>query len=176
MRRLLPALVLLATPALAAGPDTVTVIPGGQPGTNVGPEGVPYLMAPMNDASGKLHGYAYLSIRLTASSPAVAEKDIREKLAFIQDAWVHDVNAAPVAAADDPAKVDIAKVEARLTADARRIVGTAQIAMLTVCTVQISDLHSKQTPTQAGSTDDAALKMIPKSRCEPEKLAKPAAK
>src|SRR6201995_3619990 len=99
MRRLLPLLILAATPALAAGPaaDTVTIIKGGPPGTNVE---MPYLMAPMNDAGGKLHGYAYISTRLTAGSAAAAV-EVRNQLAFIQDVWVRDVNAAPVATADD---------------------------------------------------------------------------
>jgi len=170
MRRMSPLLILAATPALA-GPaaDTTAIVPGGQPGTNVE---MPYLMAPMNDADGKLHGYAYLSLRLTAGSAAAA-LDVRNQLAFIQDAWVRDVNASPVATADDATKVDIPGVETRLAADAKKILGAAKVAMVTVCTVQVSDLHAKQTPAMADSTDATALKIIPKSRCEAEKVSSP---
>ena len=87
---------------------------GGRPGTNVD---MPYLMAPLTDADGKLTGYAYLSSRLTAMSEANALA-VRDKLPFIQDAMVRDVNAEPVATADDPEKVDLAGVEKRLLSDA----------------------------------------------------------
>ena len=169
MRRLLPFLILAASPALAAGPapDTTTIIKGGPPGTNVE---MPYLMAPMHDANGKLHGYAYIATRLTAGSAAAALQ-VRDKLAFIQDVWVRDVNATAVATADDATKVDIAGVETRLADDAKKVIGTAKVAFVTVCTVQVSDLHTKQTPIAADATDEAALKIIPKSRCEPEKVS-----
>src|SRR5215471_18565213 len=86
----------------------------GPPGTNVD---MPYLIAPMTDAGGKLSGYAYLSTRLTASTEANA-LSVRDKLAFIQDAMVRDVNNAAIAVAEDQEKVDVPAVEKRLMADA----------------------------------------------------------
>src|ERR1700750_1610275 len=79
----------------------------GAPGTNVD---MPYLMAPMTDAEGKLSGYAYLSTRLTAASEANALA-VREKLPFIQDAMVRDVNNTTVAVPEDLEKVDVPSVE-----------------------------------------------------------------
>lgn len=168
MRRALLALILMVSPSVAAEKSDDMVIKGGPPGTNVE---MPYLMAPMDGPDGKLSGYAYISLRLTAAS-ASAALEVRDKLAFIQDAWVRDVNTLTVSAGDDPAKVDIAAVEARLSADAKRVVGAAKVKMVTVCTVQVADLHPKQTANLAGSTNDAALKSIPKSRCETEKIGK----
>src|SRR5205814_10519080 len=86
----------------------------GPPGTNVD---MSYLMAPMTGADGKLSGYAYMSTRLTASTEANALV-VRDKLPFIQDAMVRDVNTAGIAVADDPEKVDVPAVESRLLADA----------------------------------------------------------
>ncbi len=163
MRRTLLALTLIASPALAAEkavPDMVA----GTPGMNVE---MPYLMAPMKGADGKLAGYAYLTTRLTAGSPAAALK-VRDRLAFIQDAFVRDINAAAVTSPGDLNAVDIAGVETRLTADARRIVGAAGVKMVTVCTVQIANLHLKSAPL-ADLADLANPKALPKSRCEKEK-------
>jgi len=56
---------------------------------------MPFLIAPMSK-DGKLLGYAYISSKLVASSPG-ATIAVREKLAFIQDAFVRDVNAKPSA-------------------------------------------------------------------------------
>ncbi len=168
MRRLLLALTLVAAPALAAEKASDATVKGGDPGTNVE---MPYLMAPMNDADGKLTAYAYISTRLTAGSPAAALQ-VRDKLAFIQDAFVRDVNGAAIAAASDLNTVDIAAVESRLTADARRIIGVPNVKMVTVCTVQVAPLHAKQAAPLADATDLADPKAIPKSRCEGEKTDK----
>jgi hypothetical protein len=169
MRRILFALSLIAVPALAAEKADDAQIKGGPPGTNVE---MPYLMAPMNDGDGKLAAYAYISTRLTAGSPAAALQ-VRDKLAFIQDAFVRDVNSASVAATGDLTGVDIAAVESRLTADARRIIGTPNVKMVTVCTVQVAPLHAREAPRLADATDLADPKAIPKSRCEGEKADKP---
>ena len=174
MRRIFSALLLMTSPALAAaGQDENVIIKGGPPGTNVE---MPYLMAPMKTPEGKLSGYAYISLRLTAASASSAV-DVRNELAFIQDAWLRDVNATSVSAGDDPTKVDIAAVEGRLLIDAKRVMegakkGGSVVKMVTVCTTQVADLHPKQTANLANSGDEAALKLIPKSRCEPEKIAK----
>ena len=78
---------LAANPAAAAekeaGGDKA-----GAPGTNID---MPFLMAPMTGADGNLSGYAYISSRLTATSDASANQ-VRDKIAFIQDAFVRDVN------------------------------------------------------------------------------------
>ena len=140
---------------------------GGKPGTNVD---MPPLIAPLSDADGKLTGYAYLSSRLTAASDVIALA-VRDKLPFIQDAMLRDVNAEPVATADDPEKVDIPGVEKRLLSDATRIMGAGKVKLITLCTVQISPLHPVETPALNAPPEDATPSGPPpknpvKSRCE----------
>jgi len=113
----------------------------GAPGNNVE---MPFLMAPMTGADGKLTGYAYIS-SITVAANQSAALAIREKLAFLQDAFIRNVNAAPVSDPHEPGHVDVPGVQTRLTADAKRIMG-AQVKSVLVCSVQISELHPKQTP------------------------------
>jgi hypothetical protein len=109
-----------------------------EPGTHVQ---MPFLIAPMS-ADGKLQGYAYISSKLVASTPA-ASVQIRDKLAFIQDAFVRDVNAQPIGKANDPTAVDTALLTSRLVADAKRIVGAAKVVTITFTQIQFSPLHPK---------------------------------
>src|ERR1700744_471573 len=118
----IPLLIALAAPVMAAEKETgsknaATKDAGGKPGTNVD---MPFLMAPMTGADGKLSGYAYISTRLTATSDVNA-LGVREKLAFIQDAFVRDVNGNSVAKSDDPAAVDQALLQNRLLDDAKQV-------------------------------------------------------
>ena len=65
MKKQILAIVLCAAvPAMAADDMAKDGAKGGKPGTNVE---MPFLMAPLTDADGKLTGYAYLSTRLTAT-------------------------------------------------------------------------------------------------------------
>jgi len=139
----------------------------GKPGTNVD---MPYLMAPLTNADGKLTGYAYISSRLTAATDGGGTA-VREKLPFIQDLMVRDVNAISVTAHDDPEKVDIAATEKRLLAAATKVMGPGKVKLITICTVNVSPLHPVQTPAR----DVPPEQMIPagttpknpiKSRCE----------
>jgi hypothetical protein len=63
-------------------------------------------------------------------------------------------------------------VEARLLADARKVMGAAKIKQITVCTVQIAELRPKQTPALHTPADKAVdphaapPKNPVKSRCE----------
>ncbi|HWC63001.1 MAG TPA: hypothetical protein VG501_05215 [Rhizomicrobium sp.] len=149
MRPFLTSLVLIAftLPAIAAeeskpkadnGPDKGA----GAPGTNVE---MPYLMAPMTDADGKLSGYAYISMRLTATSDVNALA-VRDKLAFVQDAFVRDVNGPGVAKKDDPETVDQPGLAQRLLADAKKIMGPGKVASIAITQVQIAPLHPVETP------------------------------
>jgi len=136
---------------------------GGKPGTNIE---MPYLMAPLTNADGKLTGYAYITSRLTAASESAA-LTVREKLAFIQDAFVRDVNGEGVATADDPEKVDIAAAESRLLADAQRVMGAGKVKSMTVCTVQITELHPVRSPNAPpeNTSPGPASKIPEKTRC-----------
>lgn len=161
----------LTLPALAAeekeGAHKEGEAQKGKPGTNVD---MPYLMAPLTNAEGKLDGYAYLSTRLTATSEANSLA-VRDKLPFIQDAMVRDVNNAGITTADDPEKVDVPAVEKRLLTDATKVMGAGRVKLITVCSVNIAPLHPVQTPAR----DVPPEQMIPagttpknpvKSRCD----------
>ena len=118
----------------------------GAPGTNVD---MPFLMAPMTGADGKLSGYAYISSRLTAPTDIIANQ-ARDKIAFIQDAFVRDVNATEIATSGDPATVNNAALEARLLADARKVVGANKIVSVAIMQVQIAPLHPGPVTAVAG--------------------------
>jgi hypothetical protein len=157
MRRILAALTVLAftaPAALAAQPDKA-----GAPGTNVE---MPYLIAPLTK-DGKLLGYAYIQSHLVASSQTAA-LEIGDKLAFIQDAFVRDVNGAPIGKAENPTAVDIDALNARLTADAQRIVGAQKVDHMDFtdgrgkATVQTVPLHP----------DGTTLNMVPPSEKAPD--------
>jgi hypothetical protein len=157
--------LLLAALAIPAAAEDAQK--GGKPGTNVE---MPFLMAPLSDADGKLIGYAYLSTRLTAMSDTYALA-VRDKLPFIQDKMVRDVNNQLVTTPDDPEKVDIEGVERRLLADATQVMGAGKVRLITVCTVQIASLHPVQTPALNTPPDQMAPGSAPpknpvKSRCE----------
>jgi hypothetical protein len=140
MFRVTPVLVLLilCTPAVAAEK-------AGAPGTNVD---MPFLMAPMTGADGKLSGYAYISTRLAATSDVNALA-VRDKIAFIQDAFVRDINTVSVAKPDDPTTVDGPALQARLVADASKVMGAGKVAAITIVSVQIAALHPTQAPAAA---------------------------
>jgi hypothetical protein len=159
---ILTLLALLALPAIAAEKEDAKK--GGKPGTNVD---MPFLMAPMTNADGKLSGYAYLSSRLTATSDANALV-VREKLPFIQDVMVRDINTTGVTGAD-PEQVDIPAVEQRLLADAAKVLGAGKVKLIIICTVQVASLHPVQTPAKVTPTampGAPAPKNPEKSRCE----------
>ncbi len=131
---------LAATPAFAAEK-------AGDPGTNVE---MPFLIAPMSK-DGKLLGYAYISSKLVASSQRAA-LEIRDKIVFIQDAFVRDVNAAAIATGADPTIADPRLLADRLVADARRVVGSAKVARIIFGDgdkdggIVFSPLHQTKTP------------------------------
>ena len=154
---LLILLAAIAIPAMAAeegGHDGGKK--GGAPGTNVD---MPFLVAPVTDDDGKLTGYAYISNRLTAAS-AGAVMVVREKLPFIQDAFVRDVNSRPVTQSGQPDQVDMPGLEARLLADAQKVTGAGKVRTITICTVQMAPLKAKAPPARSSADAPAA-----KSRC-----------
>ena len=137
MRRISVLLILLA---LAAQPVAAAGVKEGPPGTNVE---MPYLIAPVSK-DGKLLGYAYISSKMVTSSPSAAIA-VREKLAFIQDAFVRDMNGAPIGKADDPTTVDREVLNGRLVAAAQRIVGNDKVVGMVFLAVQYAPLHPGDT-------------------------------
>jgi hypothetical protein len=138
MRRILVPLLLLVL-AVAGQPAPAAGAKEGAPGTNVE---MPFLIAPMSK-DGKLLGYAYISSKLVTSSPS-ASIAVREKLAFIQDAFVRDVNAESICRADDPRAVDTALLNARLVDAAKRIVGGDKVVRMVFVAVQFAPLHPSE--------------------------------
>lgn len=129
--------------ALAAGPAAAADAkapdkPATTPGSSVE---MPYLIAPLT-VDGTLQGYAYISSKIVGASPAVAI-EIRDKVPFIQDAFVRNVNAAGVGKPDDPMTVDNAVLAARLLALARKVMGPGKVVDLKLLQVQISPLQPK---------------------------------
>jgi len=129
------ALCLLLAPAAAMAAD--------QDGSDAATAGrsveMPYLIAPVI-VDDKLIAYAYVSSRIVAVSGSAAI-DVRDKLAFIQDAYVRDVNAKPIGKPDDPATVDEAGLKARLLADTRRIMGAQKVQDLQILQIQVTQLR-----------------------------------
>ena len=162
---LLTAVLTLPVFAAEEKKESGAVKKGGPAGTNVV---MPFLMAPLTNADGKLLGYAYISTRLTAMSDTFALA-VRDKLPFIQDTMVRDVNGDAVATPADPDQVDIPGLEARLLADARKVMGSGKVKLIIVCTVQVAELQPVQTPAlnaPADLKDTDAHKNPTKSRCE----------
>ena len=140
MRPTIATLVLLT---LFAGRPANAGEKSGEPGTNVE---MPFLIAPVTDG-GKLTSYAYISLKVVTTSRSAA-LGVRDKMPFIQDAFVRDVNATPIARSDDHLTVDQGALDARLTADVRRIVGAGEIVAVVVIRVQTASVHPIETPAQ----------------------------
>jgi hypothetical protein len=182
MRRclfLLLAVVTLAAPALAEGAK-----PKVLPGTSVE---MPLLMAPISDKDGKLLGYAYITSKLICASPSAAIV-VRQKLPFIQDADVRDVNARPIAEAGDPKAADREVLNARLTLNAKRVAGDAMVVRTDFLLIQFAPLHPSESTgkeAETGGGPDAASGTAaaagaaastqgPDSKAEPAATSQPA--
>jgi hypothetical protein len=138
MRRfVLSAVLVIALAGTNAFAASKPAKDGPAPGSSVE---MPYLIAPMIDADGKLLAYAYVSTKIVAASPDDAV-EVRNKTPFIQDAFVRDVNATGFAKAGDPMTVDQAALLGRLLADARKVVGGDRIATIVITQIQISPLR-----------------------------------
>ena len=150
MRRILVPLLLLVL-AVAGQPAPAAGAKEDAPGTNVE---MPFLIAPMSK-DGKLLGYAYISSKIVTSSPS-ASIGVREKLAFIQDAFVRDVNAEPICRPDDPRAVDTALLNARLVAAARRIAGSDKVVSMVFIAIQFAPLHPGESTLNSAPTSENA--------------------
>ena len=159
----LPAVILVALllPATVFAGEEGKSVKKTEPGTHVQ---MPYLIAPVS-IDGKLEGYSYINCKLVAATPS-ASVLIREKLAFIQDAFVREVNAQPVGKATDPKDVDKTALAARLVADAKRIVGAKNVVSIVFTQIQFSPIHPKQ------STED---EVPPNERTQPPAAQNPPA-
>lgn len=129
----------LATPAWGAG-EGEHAAKKPDPGTTVE---MPFLIAPMSQ-DGKLLGYSYISSKLVCTSQNACIT-VREKIAFIQDANVRDVNLRPVGLSTDPKSVDKDQLNQRLTANAKRIVGDKNVVTMIFAEIKYAPLHADDT-------------------------------
>jgi hypothetical protein len=130
----------LAYPAWSSEPAKKVEKP--EPGTAVE---MPYLMVPMTK-DGDLVGYTYIASKLICTSPPACIR-VREKLAFVQDAFVRDVNAKPLPLASDPHEIDKDALNARLTAAAKRIVGGNTVRAMKFIEIRFAPLHPSDSTT-----------------------------
>ena len=98
--------------------------------TNLGPVDVtmPTILAPMVVDS-QLENYAYITIVLKPAAPA-GVLTIREKVPFLQDAFLRELNGAPIVKPDDPKSVDEAALKTRLLARVNQILPPGTVAEL----------------------------------------------
>jgi hypothetical protein len=97
---------------------------------NLGPVDVtmPIILAPMVVDS-QLENYAYITIVLKPAAPA-GVLTIREKVPFLQDAFLRELNGAPIVKGDDPKSVDEPALKTRLLARVNQILPPGTVAEL----------------------------------------------
>lgn len=98
--------------------------------TNLGPVDVtmPTILAPMV-ADSRLENYAYITIVLKPAAPG-GVLTIREKVPFLQDAFLRELNAASIVKADNPKVVDEEALKPRLIARVNQILPAGTVAEL----------------------------------------------
>ena len=103
---------------------------GAEPAKDQGVTNVelPAFLAPML-IENRLESYAYITIALT---PANREKmlAIREKMPFLRDAFLREVNKATIVKADDPKSVDTVALKARLLVRVNQILPKGTVSDL----------------------------------------------
>lgn len=138
------ALLIVAVPALAAAPAHGPAPAAHAPAAGaVVPEGpaevvLPPIIAPMN-VSGRLSGYAYITV---AIHPVARDGIllIREKVPFLQDAFLRELNRGSILKADDPKAVDEAAVNARLTERAKAVLPAGTVKDLAFQEIVVAPL------------------------------------
>ena len=126
--------------ALACALGTAQAAAPAQP-TGPGSVSLPPLLAPMV-VDGRLQGYAYLTITLT---PRSRERllTIREKVPFIQDAFLRELNRGSFAKADDAAVFDAEAAKARLLARANTVLPAGTVADVRFDTIVMQSLRQQ---------------------------------
>jgi hypothetical protein len=130
------ALIALAAPSALAAAAVDT--------TNLGPVDVtlPTILAPMV-AEARLENYAYITIVLKPAAPA-GVLAIREKVPFLQDAFLRELNAAPIVKTGDPKSVDEAAVKARLISRMIQILPAGTVAELNFEPIVVAPVQAQR--------------------------------
>ena len=112
--------------------------------TNLGPVEValPTILAPMIVDS-RTENYAYVTIALKPASPA-GVLTIREKVPFLQDAFLRELNGATIVKADDPKAVDEAALKARLLARVNQILPAGTVAELRFDPIVVAPVQAQR--------------------------------
>ena len=124
------ALLLLASPSEAAEPaksqDLVDVE-------------IPPIFAPLI-VQQRLESYAYITVLLT---PAAADKTliIREKMPFLRDAFLRELNKGTITKADDPKTIDEPAVRTRLLSRLNQILAAGTVSELKLEPIQYSAIQ-----------------------------------
>jgi hypothetical protein len=97
---------------------------------------VPAIFAPLT-VQQRLESYAYITVLLT---PAAADKTfiIREKMPFLRDAFLRELNKGMIAKSGDPRVVDGEAVKARLMARLNQILSPGTVSELKLEPIQYS--------------------------------------
>ena len=100
---------------------------------------LPAFLAPMLIGN-RLEQYAYITIALT---PANREKmlAIREKMPFLRDAFLREVNKASIVKADDPKSVDTVALKARLLVRMNQILPQGSVSDLKFQSIQMTPIQ-----------------------------------
>lgn len=100
---------------------------------------VPAFLAPML-IDNRLEQYAYITVALT---PANREKmlAIRDKMPFLRDAFLREVNKASIVKADDPKTVDTVALKARLLVRVNQILPKGSISDLKFQSIQMTPIQ-----------------------------------
>jgi hypothetical protein len=110
--------------------------------TDQGPVDIelPPLLAPMV-VQNHLSGYAYITIVL---APAARDKvlAIREKVPFLQDVFLREVNKGSILKAGDPKTVDEAALKTRLTARMNQVLPAGMVMELKLQQIVLAPFSS----------------------------------
>jgi hypothetical protein len=98
--------------------------------SNLGPVDVtlPTILAPMV-VEARTENYAYITIVLKPAAPA-GILAIREKVPFLQDAFLRELNGATIVKTGDPTSVDETALKARLIARMNQVLPAGTVAEL----------------------------------------------
>ena len=100
---------------------------------------LPAFLAPMLKGN-RLEQYAYITIALT---PANRERmlAIREKMPFLRDAFLREVNKASIVKTDDPKTVDTVALKARLLVRVTQILPKGSVSDLKFQSIQLTPIQ-----------------------------------
>jgi hypothetical protein len=136
-----PSLLALALVALGA-PQALAA--AAVDTTNLGPVDVtmPTILAPMV-VDTRLENYAYITIVLKPAAPA-GVLAIREKVPFLQDAFLRELNRTTIVKSDDPKSVDEAALKPRLIARMNQILPAGTVAELTFEPIVVAPVQAQR--------------------------------